>query len=210
MLVGPDNIPAKRNSIASEEWMRARPDAITPPPEGSVENATILDSEYPLAVDWDGILADDPGHEDDIVGRVREVLGLLWGKSADEIEAEACELLGVRDLRASFRNPRKFFDYHIKRYSKSRRKAPIYWLLQSPKRNYGLWMYYHRLDTDLLFKALTNYLDPKIRLEESRLEEYQAQRRSAGDTAPRHAERSERREAGRPPLRSARVPGPAC
>ncbi len=191
MLVGPDTMPAKRDAIASEEWMRARPDAITPPPEGSVEDPTILDSEYPLAVDWDGILADEPGHEDDIVGRVRDVFGLLGGDSADEIEAEACEFLRVKNLRTYFRNPRKFFDFHIKRYSKSRRKAPIYWLLQSPKRNYGLWIYYHRLDPDLLFKALTKYLDPKIRLEETRLEEYHAQRRSAGDSGA-EARRAER------------------
>jgi hypothetical protein len=180
MLVGPDGLPAKRGGIASEEWMRARPDAITPPPEGSVENPTISDSEYPLAVDWDGILVDDPEHEDDILRRVRDVLELVWGESAEEIEAEACEILGVKDLRAYFRNPRKFFDYHIKRYSKSRRKAPIYWLLQSPKRNFGLWIYYHRLDPDILFKALTKYMEPKIRLEEGRLEEFESRRRDAG------------------------------
>jgi hypothetical protein len=191
MLVGPDGLSAQRDGIASEEWMRARPDAITPPPDGSVENPTIPDSEYPLDVDRDGILVDEPEHRDDIVGRVREVFGLLWGESADEIEAEACEILGAKDLRAYFRNPRKFFDFHIKRYSKSRRKAPIYWLLQSPKKNYGLWIYYHRLDPDLLFKALTNYAEPKIRLEEGRLEEYEARRRSAG-TGGSEAKKAER------------------
>ena len=190
MLVGPDGLPAKRDGIASEEWMRARPDAITPPPEGSVENPTIPDSEYLLAVDWDGILVDDPDHDDDILRRVREVLDLLWGERADAIEGEACELLGVKELRTYFRNPRKFFDFHIKRNSKSRRKAPIYWLLQSPKRNYGLWLYYHRLDPDILFKALKNYVEPKFRLEESRLEEYEARRRSAG-TAGREAKQAE-------------------
>jgi hypothetical protein len=144
----------------------------------------------PLAVDWDGILVDDPDHDDDILRRVREVLDLLWGERADAIEGEAWELLGVKELRTYFRNPRKFFDFHIKRYSKSRRKAPIYWLLQSPKRNYGLWLYYHRLDPDILFKALKNYVEPKVRLEESRLEEYEARRRSAG-TAGREAKQAE-------------------
>lgn len=69
---------------------------------------------------------------------------------------------------------------HVKRYSKSRRKAPIYWLLQSSKRNYALWLYYHRLDKDILFKALVNYVEPKIRLEENRLEQIRAQRASVG------------------------------
>ncbi len=184
MLVGPDGLPAQRDGIASEEWMRARPDAITLPPDGSVENPTIPDSEYPLAVDWDGILVDDPEHEDDILRRLREMLDLLWGEHADEIEGEACDLLGVKELRINFRNPRQFFEHHIKRYSKSRRKAPIYWLLQSPKRNYGLWLYYHRLDPDILFKALHKYVEPKVRLEESHLEEYEARHRSAGTVGP--------------------------
>ncbi len=180
MLVGPDGLPASRDEIASEEWIRARPSAITAPPEGSVRSAAIPDTEYPLAVDWDGILVDDADHPDDVVRRVREVLELLWEKRADMMEAETCQILGVKDLRTFFRNPRQFFDHHIKRYSKSRRKAPIYWLLQSPKRSYGLWLYYHRLDPDSLFKALHKYVEPKIRLEESRLEEHEARRRSAG------------------------------
>jgi hypothetical protein len=191
MLVGQDSLPARRDGIASEEWMRARPDAITPPPDGSIENTTIPDSEYPLAVDWDGILVDDPDHPDDVVRRARDVLELVWGGRADEIEHEACELLGIKDLRAFFRNPRKFWDFHVKRYSKSRRKAPIYWLLQSPKKSFGLWIYYHRLDPDILFKALTKYVEPKIRLEESRLEEYEAQRREAG-TGGNEAKKAEK------------------
>jgi len=191
MLVGPDGLPAIRDGIASEEWMRARPDAITPPPAGSVQSPTIPDPEYPLVVDWDGILVDDSDHPDDVVRRVRGVLELLWGRRADAIEGEACDLLGVKDLRTYFRNPRQFFEHHIKRHSKSRRKAPIYWLLQSPKRNYGLWLYYHRLDPDILFKALTSYVEPKIRLEESRLEDFEARRKSAG-TAGREARQAER------------------
>ena len=61
---------------------------------------------------------------------------------------------------------------HISRYSKSRRKAPIYWLLQSSKKNYALWLYYHRLDKDILFKALQHYVEPKIRLEADELNSF--------------------------------------
>ena len=62
------------------------------------------------------------------------------------------------------------FEHHVRRYSKSRRKAPIYWLLQSSKKSYALWLYYHRLDKDILFKARQNYVDPKVRLEQTRLD----------------------------------------
>ncbi len=191
MLVGPDGLPANKDRIASEEWLRARPDTIKLPVESSLQSPTIPDSEYPLGVHWDGILVDEHDHPDDIVRRVRDVLELLWGERADAIEGEACTLLGIKDLRAYFRNPRQFFEYHIKRYSKSRRKAPIYWLLQSPKRHYGLWLYYHRLDPDILFKALQKYVEPKIRLEEGRLEEYEVRRRSTG-TGGREAKQAEK------------------
>ena len=88
----------------------------------------------------------------------------------------------VKELREYFRRPGNggFWMDHIRRYSKSRRKAPIYWLLQSSKKNYALWLYYHRLDKDTLFKALTKYVEPKIRLEDSRLEQWRAQLASAG------------------------------
>ena len=120
---------------------------------------------YPLRIDWDGILVDDPDHPDDVIRRVRDVLEVIWKDRADAIEKEACEILGVAELRDYFRKPGAggFWDDHVKRYSKSRRKAPIYWLLQSSKKNYALWIYYHRLDKDILFKALLNYVEPKIR-----------------------------------------------
>lgn len=140
--------------------------------------------DYPLRIDWDGILVDDPERQDDIVRRVREVLEVIWKDRAEAIEKEACEILGVKELRDYFRRPGKggFWDDHVSRYSKSRRKAPIYWLLQSSKKNYALWLYYHRLDRDMLFKALVSYVEPKIRLEESRLGSLRSQKGAAGES----------------------------
>ena len=140
---------------------------------------------YPLRIVWDGILVDDPDHPDDIIRRVRDVLELIWKDRADAIEKEACEILGVAELRDYFRKPGAggFWDDHVKRYSKSRRKAPIYWLLQSSKKNYALWIYYHRLDKDILFKALLNYVEPKIRREEARLDELRSQKTALGPAA---------------------------
>ena len=134
MLQGPDGLPA------------------TDAPEG-----------YPIRIDWDGILVDDLDHPDDIVRRVRDVLEVIWKDRAEAIEKEACEILGVADLRDYFRKPGTggFWDDHIKRYSKSRRKAPIYWLLQSSKKSYALWIYYHRLDKDILFKACSTTSSPR-------------------------------------------------
>jgi hypothetical protein len=162
MLVGPDGLPATSGRIVSEEWLRARPNAITLPPEGSVAAPVIPDSAYPLRVDWDGILVDDPDHPDDLVRRVREALHLLWGEQAEAIEREACEILGVRSLRDYLGNPRRCFEFHLKRYSKSRRKAPIYWPLATASGGYALWLYYPRLTSDTLYTAVNKYVEPKI------------------------------------------------
>jgi len=139
-------------------------------------------SDYPICINWEGILVNDPGHDDDIIRRVREVLEVIWKDRAEAIEREACDILGVRKLRNYFRKPGNggFWMDHAKRYSKSRRKAPIYWYLRSAKGNYGLWLYYHRLDKDILFKALLNYVEPKIRLEVNRLKSLRARKEAAG------------------------------
>lgn len=168
MIVGPDGLPAEADRIVSEEWLRARPDASTLPPDGSVKNPTIPDADYPLRISWDGVLVDDPGfngdrpHRDDIVRRVREVFDLLWKDKSHEIEQEACDILGVSDLRDYFRRPAGFFQDHLKRYSKSRRKAPIYWPLSTASGSYTIWLYYHRLNDQTLYMVVNRYVEPKI------------------------------------------------
>ncbi len=111
---------------------------------------------YPIEIDSDGILVDREGHPDDIVARVREVLGLLFGERAEAIEAELVELLGVPGLRAYFARTGDggFWQDHVKRYSASRRTAPIYWLLASPGGDVRFWVYAHRFDRDTLPKIL--------------------------------------------------------
>lgn len=148
---------------------------------------------YPVRIDGDGILVDDPDHHEDVIRRVREVMEVLWNAEADQVEQKMCSILGVKGLRDYFRKPVKggFWNDHLKRYSKSHRRAPIYWLLQSSKKNYALWLYYQRLDKDMLFKALVNYVEPRIQREINRLGELRSQRAAAGDSA-REAKRLDR------------------
>ena len=132
--------------------------------------------DYLLPVAWDGVLIDDPEQENnpvsrDVIARVRGVLTLLWGDRDDAIEREICTILDIRDLRDYFRHPTKgFFNFHTKRYSKSRRKAPIYWLLQSDRRGIAVWLYYPRITENTLFTA-ENILHDLLRREQIRLEE---------------------------------------
>jgi hypothetical protein len=180
MLVGSNGLPSTHTNIASDAWLQARADGISLPAiggtikkptvewQGRTYPATIPDEEYPVKIAWDGILVDDPGldgrtlHPSDIVRRVREVLEVLWPENHAEIEAEACQILGIKDLRDYFRKPSGFFADHLKRYSKSRRQAPIYWPLSTPSGSYTLWIYYHRLSDEILFTAVNRYVDPKI------------------------------------------------
>ena len=118
---------------------------------------------YPLRIAWPGILVDDPGHPEDVEGRVREVLEILWPDRADAIEQEAVSLLGVKSLRDYFRRPAGFFADHLKRYSKSRRQAPIYWPLSTASGSYTLWIYYPRLTDQTLHTAIADFLDPKLK-----------------------------------------------
>jgi len=144
-------------------------------PPGQLQNAQGLPARpedvpaaYPVRIPWDGILVDDPNHPLDLERRVREVIEIIWsgqegGPTAEAIEHEACEILGVKSLRDYFRKPAGFFADHLKRYSKSRRQAPIYWPLSTASGSYTLWIYYHRLTPDTLYKCLQQFVEPKIK-----------------------------------------------
>jgi hypothetical protein len=111
------------------------------------------------------ILVDDPGHSDDISSLVSAGAALI-----DWPEPEGLRLWLARE----------FFPLHIRMYSKSRRKAPIYWQLATPPASYSVWLYIHAFSGDTLFRVQNDYLVPKLRHEENKLE---ALNREAGDKA---------------------------
>jgi len=185
-LVSAVGLPAQSGNIASTEWLRARPDATCLPKIQDGVQVSIPDDQYPINICWDGIAVEDEDNSDDLVRRVREVVEVAWKTESDEFEKTACEAFGVNSLRSYFRKPSKggFWLDHLRRHSVKRsRKAPIYWLLQSSKRNYSIWLFYHRLDEDMLFKALIKYVEPKIRLESTRIDALNSQRASVGDSS---------------------------
>jgi hypothetical protein len=137
---------------------------------GMLQNADGLPAEpkdvpadYPLRISWPGIIVDDEGHPEDIITRTREAMEVIWKDKANDIEQEACEILGVHELREYFSKPSKFFADHLKRYSKSRRQAPIYWPLSTPSGAYTLWLYYHRLTDQILYTCVNNFVGPKLK-----------------------------------------------
>jgi hypothetical protein len=124
-------------------------------------------SGYPLTFPADGILVDDPGHPRDVVRAVRSVFETVFG-DANARWHEAAELLGTPDLRTWI--GRDFFESHIKRYSKSRRKAPIYWQLATASGSYSVWIYIHRATGDTLFRVLNDFVGPKLDHEKAKLD----------------------------------------
>lgn len=91
-----------------------------------------------------GILVDDQGHPHDLARLVEEVLNRVDVSVPDDVR---------RWLR------RDFFAFHLQRYSKSRRKAPIYWPLATASGSYTLWVYYPSLNNQTLFTAVNDFLD---------------------------------------------------
>lgn len=98
-----------------------------------------------LDVPTDGILTNNSDSSLCLASHVREVMHYLWADHADDIEYELCQLIGCKSLQAYLASPTGFFDYHFKRYTKSRRKAPIYWLLASEGGTVDYWVYYPKL-----------------------------------------------------------------
>ena len=58
---------------------------------------------------------------------------------------------------------RDFFTFHLQRYSKSRRKAPIYWPLSTTSGSYTLWLYYPNLTSQTLYTAINDFIEPKLK-----------------------------------------------
>ncbi|MGC3874314.1 hypothetical protein ACPF7Z_13715, partial [Halomonas sp. GXIMD04776] len=93
-------------------------------------------------------LTDSGGHEHDLPRLMVDVL--------ETVNAQVDE-----DLRRWLR--RDFFKYHLQQYSKSRRKAPIYWPLATASGSYTLWVYYPALTDQTLFTAVNDFVEPKLK-----------------------------------------------
>ena len=110
--------------------------------------------EEPLSVS-PNVMVDDPGHDDDLRAHVASAAAKTGWPDPE-------------DLRGWL--AREFFPLHIKMYSKSRRKAPIYWQLATPSASYSVWLYIHAFSTDTLFRAQHDYIAPKVLHEERKLD----------------------------------------
>lgn len=95
-----------------------------------------------------GILTGDPGHPHDLARLIEEVLARVQARVPTDVR---------RWLQ------RDFFPFHLQNYSKSRRKAPIYWPLSTPSGSYTLWLYYPDLTSQMLYTAVNDFVEPKLK-----------------------------------------------
>lgn len=124
---------------------------------------------YPLSFPTTGVLIDDPGHPEDLAAATHRVFEVIFAELVDDIWQEAAAHLDPkgRDLRSWL--AQEFFELHIKRYSRSRRKAPIYWQLATPSASYSVWVYSHRVTSDTFYQILNDLILPKLAHEAARL-----------------------------------------
>ena len=107
-------------------------------------------ANYPVNIPDDGILSNDDQSPLCLAKRVRDVIHTIWPAIADDVEFELCRLIGYDSLQQYFDEPMGLFDYHFRRYTKSRRKAPIYWPVSSPQGEITYWIYYPKLNQNTL------------------------------------------------------------
>ncbi len=103
------------------------------------------------------LLVDDPGHPLDLTAQVGAVL----------------ERAGFAPENLRRWLARDFFPLHIKMYSKSRRKAPIYWQLSTTSASYSVWLYIHAFSRDALYQV-QEIAELKLLHEERKLETQRA------------------------------------
>lgn len=117
-----------------------------------------------FSIPEDGILSMDADSPLSLTTHVRDVMRYIWDERADDIEYELCQLIGCKNLQNYLESPTGFFDYHFKRYTKSRRKAPIYWPLSSEDGSLTYWVYYPKLNQNTLHSLILKLRDENERL----------------------------------------------
>jgi hypothetical protein len=133
-------------------------DLLGPPPPlppGILEGGTgrqLLPPDYPLSLPEDGLLVDEPGHSWNICSRIRAAAEACFG-SDERLEAAVSVLSKGSSLETYVKA--SFFKDHLSRYSKSRRKAPVYWPLTVPSKNWGIWLYAPMLTRETLYAIAT-------------------------------------------------------
>jgi len=91
---------------------------------------------------------------------------VVFGDAADARWNEAAAILDPREQNLRNWLAKGFFEQHLKRHSRSRRKAPIVWQLATASSSYAIWLYAHRVDKNTLFQVQNDLVAHKLFHEE--------------------------------------------
>jgi len=110
----------------------------------------------------DGITVLDEGHERDLPALVEKALQLMLDRDANTQHAtrntDAVIKVGAGSDLRRFLSRNFFTRWHLRWY----RKRPVYWPLQSARRNYGLVLFHERVERSTLYVLQREYLDHKL------------------------------------------------
>ena len=135
---------------------------------------------YPLRLRPSRLLVDEKGHTWDIEAAVLNASEAMLDNSASVVE-QMLQILGRGSVRDYLR--RQFFKDHLTRYSKSRRKAPLYWPLTVPSKNWGVWVYAPMLTRETLY-AVALEAGRRERLASGEIARLQREQREVGAGRP--------------------------
>jgi DNA-binding transcriptional MerR regulator len=128
-----------------------------------------VNAELRGRIDPDGVMVLQKGHPDDLAAQVIHILAAIHGDGEAErlIRTAAGGHGELRDrLDAYLLGP--FFKAHVRQY----RKRPVYWLLQSPKQRYSVYLFHERAtDQTLALIQGNRYLGARIFQLRQQLEE---------------------------------------
>ena len=145
-------------------------------------------AELRSLTDSDGVATLDEGHQDDLAAKVWQALQIALGEEgATEVVETA---LGYDNPEEMLRRylERDFWKRHIQQY----RKRPVYWLLQSPARSFSVYVFHERATRDTLPLIMgTRYVTGKINQLKNRMDEVQAERKSAEGRAKKLLEKDQ-------------------
>ncbi len=106
--------------------------------------------DYPLSLTEHRVLVDEPGHPAAIDASVEAAAAALVEDPSTLID-EVSNLLDAPDFRTYL--SKRFFKDHLAQYSKSRRKAPIYWPLTTASRAWTVWVYAPTLSREAIYSV---------------------------------------------------------
>lgn len=80
-----------------------------------------------------------------------------------DLERQCLDALDAATLEGYLSDVKLFFSAHLSQYTASKRAAPIFWPLSTTSGSYTLWLYYPNLNSQTLYTAVNDFVDPKLK-----------------------------------------------